>query len=70
MPLKTPAEYIASLRDLHLNAYIFGKKVENTVDDPILHPSLNAIAMTYELALDPKYEDVNDCHFPPYGAHD
>lgn len=56
MPLKTAAEYIASLRDLHLNVFMFGKKVENSVDDPIIRPSLNAVALTYSLALNPKHE--------------
>lgn len=37
-------------RKLHLNLYSFGKKVENVVDNPIVRPSLNSFAATYELA--------------------
>ena len=42
----------------NLNLYRFGEKVENVVDDPIVRPSLNSFAATYELAEDPQYEDL------------
>jgi 4-hydroxybutyryl-CoA dehydratase/vinylacetyl-CoA-Delta-isomerase len=58
MPMKTPQEYIESLRKLKLSVYMFGKRVENVVDDPIIRPSLNAVAMTYSMALNPKYEEI------------
>lgn len=50
MALKSVEEYIESLRKLNMEVYMFGKKVENPVDDPIIRPSLNSVAMTYELA--------------------
>ncbi len=56
--LKTGKEYIESLRKLNLNVYLFGEKVESPVDHPIIIPSMNAVAMTYDLALDPMYEDL------------
>jgi 4-hydroxybutyryl-CoA dehydratase/vinylacetyl-CoA-Delta-isomerase len=56
--MKTPQEYIDSLRKLNLVVYMFGRRVENVVDDPIIRPSLNAVTMTYSMALDPKYEDI------------
>ena len=56
--LKTGKEYIESLRKLNLNVYLFGEKVESPVDHPIIIPSMNALAMTYDLALDPMYEDL------------
>jgi 4-hydroxybutyryl-CoA dehydratase/vinylacetyl-CoA-Delta-isomerase len=37
---------------------MFGKKVENVVDDPIIRPSMNAVAMTYSMALNPEYEGI------------
>lgn len=58
MPMKTGAEYIASLRELNLNLYMFGEKIESPVDHPIIIPSMNAVALTYDLALDPMYEDL------------
>ena len=56
--MMTKDQYIDSLRGLHLNLYSFGKKVENVVDNPIVRPSLNSFAATYELAEDPQYEDL------------
>ena len=56
--MMTKAQYIDSLRGLHLNLYSCGKKVENVVDNPIVRPSLNSFAATYELAEDPQYEDL------------
>lgn len=56
--MKTGKEYIDSLRKLDLNVYMFGEKVKDPVDHPIIKPSLNAVALTYDLALDPLYEDL------------
>jgi len=56
--LMNAKEYEESLRKLKLNVYMFGKKVENPVDDPIIRPSMNAVAATYENALKPEYEDI------------
>ena len=54
----TGKEYIESLRKLNPKVYIFGELIENPVDHPILRPSVNSIAMTYDLAHDPEYEDL------------
>lgn len=56
--MKTPAEYVASLRKLKLNVYMFGEKVDHPVDHPVIRPSLSSVAKTYELAADPRYEDL------------
>jgi 4-hydroxybutyryl-CoA dehydratase/vinylacetyl-CoA-Delta-isomerase len=56
--MKTGKEYEDSLRKLNLNVYLFGKKVANVVDDPIIRPSMNAVKLTYELASMPEYEDL------------
>ena len=37
---------------------MFGEKVENVVDNPILRPSLNSVKATYDLAQMPEYEDL------------
>lgn len=58
MTLKTPQQYLDDLRKMDINLYMFGEKVENYVDHPIIRPSINALAMTYKLALDPEYEDL------------
>ena len=56
--MMTKDQYIESLRKLNLNLWMFGKKIENPVDDPVIRPSLNSFAATYELAEDPQYEDL------------
>lgn len=58
MPLMTGDEYVESLRKLKTRIYMFGKKIDNWVDDPIIRPSINAVKATYDLAQDPEYEDL------------
>ena len=56
MALMTGEQYVESMRKLNLQVYMFGKKIENPVDDPILRPSLNSVKATYDLAQDPDHE--------------
>lgn len=58
MPLMTGEQYIESIRKLNMQVYMFGKKVENPVDNPILRPSLNSVRMTYDLAQMPEHQDL------------
>jgi 4-hydroxybutyryl-CoA dehydratase/vinylacetyl-CoA-Delta-isomerase len=58
MALKTAQEYIDSLRSLKSDVWLFGEKVENFVDHPVIRPSINAIAMTYKVAHEPEWEDL------------
>jgi len=58
MPLKTKEEYIQSLRNMKKRIFIFGEEIENYVDHPIIRPSINACAMTYDLAQQPEYEEL------------
>ncbi len=51
-------EYEDSLRRLDLVVYMFGRRVENPVDDPIIRPSMNAVAKTYEMAHDPAFSEI------------
>ncbi len=46
MSLMTGAEYIESLRKLNTRVYMFGEKVDNWVDHPIIRPSINCVAQT------------------------
>ncbi len=58
MALMTGEQYVESMRKLKLNVYMFGRKIESPVDDPILRPSLNSVKATYDLAQLPEYEDL------------
>ena len=49
-PIKTSEDYINSLRGRNLKVYLFGELVEETVDHPLIRPSINAVAETYDLA--------------------
>lgn len=50
MKIESGQEYIESLRDRSLDIYLFGEKVSEPVDHPLIRPSINAIAKTYDLA--------------------
>lgn len=56
--MMTAEQYEESLRKLNLVVYMFGKRITNIVDDPIIRPSMNAVAETYALAHDPAHEDL------------
>ncbi len=58
MALMTGTQYIESLRKLNTRVYMFGEKIENWVDHPMIRPSINCVAATYDLAQDPQYEDL------------
>jgi 4-hydroxybutyryl-CoA dehydratase/vinylacetyl-CoA-Delta-isomerase len=49
-PIGSGAEYIESLRGRKLKVYLMGEAVEEPVDHPIIRPSINAVAKTYDLA--------------------
>ncbi|MBC7107122.1 MAG: 4-hydroxyphenylacetate 3-hydroxylase family protein [Firmicutes bacterium] len=58
MALKTPADYLESLRRLKTTVYLFGERITDPVDHPIIRPSVNSVAKTYELALDERHRDL------------
>jgi 4-hydroxybutyryl-CoA dehydratase/vinylacetyl-CoA-Delta-isomerase len=49
-PIRSGAEYIESLRGRNLKIYLMGEPVAESVDHPIIRPSINAVAETYDLA--------------------
>lgn len=51
-------EYIESLRKVKKRVFLGGEQVENYVDHPIIRPSINSCAMTYELSGYPEYEEL------------
>ncbi|MBW1798653.1 MAG: 4-hydroxyphenylacetate 3-hydroxylase family protein [Deltaproteobacteria bacterium] len=58
MPMMTAEQYEESLRQLNMVVHMFGKRVETLVDNPIIRPSMKAVAKTYELAHLPEHEDI------------
>ena len=67
MALMTGEQYIESIRKMNMQVYMFGKKVVNPVDDPILRPSLNSVRMTYDLAQKPEYQELMTVISPETG---
>ncbi len=49
--IKTGNDYIDSLRGRNLKVYLLGELVQDPVDHPIIRPSINAVAETYDLAV-------------------
>ncbi len=57
--IKTASEYIESLRGRNLKVYLFGELVKDIVEHPMIRPSINAVAQTYQLAeTDPELGSV------------
>jgi 4-hydroxybutyryl-CoA dehydratase/vinylacetyl-CoA-Delta-isomerase len=50
--IRTGTDYINSLRGRELNVYLMGERISEPVDHPMIRPSINAMASTYDLALD------------------
>ncbi|MEL7531729.1 MAG: 4-hydroxyphenylacetate 3-hydroxylase N-terminal domain-containing protein, partial [Bacteroidota bacterium] len=44
-------DYIQSLRNRNLKVYLFGVLVSEIVEHPMIRPSINAVAETYDLAV-------------------
>lgn len=58
MAFKTSEQYLEDMRSLKRTIYVYGEKVENYVDHPVIRPSINCVAKTYEAALIPEFESV------------
>jgi len=59
-PIRTGEDYINSLRGRNLKIYLFGELVKNYVDHPMIRPSINAVAETYDLAV--REEELASAH--------
>lgn len=50
-PIRSGADYIASLRDRGLRVFLQGEFIAEPVDHPVIRPAIQAVAETYDLAL-------------------
>jgi 4-hydroxybutyryl-CoA dehydratase/vinylacetyl-CoA-Delta-isomerase len=58
--IKNADDYIASLRGRHMNVFFMGERVPEPVDNPVIRPSINAMAETFRLATEqPKLATVH-----------
>ena len=51
-PITDGRSYVESLRGRDVTVYLFGEKVGEPVDHPVIRPSINALADTYDLAVE------------------
>lgn len=58
MTLKNHQQYIDSLRQMKPRLFVQGERVDSAVDHPLLHPSVNTLALTYAMAQDPQYQEL------------
>jgi 4-hydroxybutyryl-CoA dehydratase/vinylacetyl-CoA-Delta-isomerase len=68
MALMNGEQYRDSLRKMTPSVYLLGERLTNPVDHPMVIPSQNAVAMTYDLAHDPKYADLMTVTSPLTGG--
>lgn len=65
-PITDGDSYVNSLRNRGVELYLFGERVAEPVDHPIIRPSINALKATYDLAIaDP---ELATAHSPLIGA--
>jgi len=58
MAIKTEQEYLKSLEGRKLKLYLFGELVKEPASHPLIRPSVNSAATTYELANIAEYEEL------------
>jgi 4-hydroxybutyryl-CoA dehydratase/vinylacetyl-CoA-Delta-isomerase len=51
-PIRSADDYLASLRGRDLDLHLFGERVGEPVEHPMIRPSINALCATYQLAED------------------
>ena len=58
MKINDPESYFESLRDLERNVYLLGERCANTIDHPMVRPSANAVAESYNIGDEPEAEEL------------
>ncbi len=56
--MRTPEQYLQSLRDRDLALWVDGERVADPIEHPKVRPAINAVAMTYTLAHEPEWRDL------------
>jgi len=58
MPIKTKEQYIESIRKLHAEAYLRGKRITDVTQNPFTRLALEGIGQIYELSRNPMHADL------------
>ncbi len=56
--MKTKQQYIESMRKVKPELYMFGQRITDRVDHPIIRPTMECMAATYELAEKPEFQNL------------
>ncbi len=67
MPLRTPAQYVESLRDGRV-VYYRGKRIEDVTAHPYFRVAIDHAAIDYQLAEDPEHRDLAVATDPETGG--
>jgi len=59
--MKTSAEFVEDMRRAKRQLYVLGERVDRITEHPLLSPSLNALARTYDIAHEPEYASLFVC---------
>jgi len=54
MKINDPESYLESLRGLDRCVFVMGERCSNTVDNPLIRPSANAVAESYDIGEEPE----------------
>lgn len=60
MVVKTAEEYLDSLKEQKPEIYLFGKKIKNRVDHPLIRRAANVVASNYRFANEARSKDYKD----------
>lgn len=50
--IRSPEDYVNSLRNRNMRIFLMGEQISEPIDHPIIRPSVNAMAATYQLAVE------------------
>lgn len=64
MSVRPAEDFLKRLKKRKPVIYSFGEKVENVLEHPNTKPVVDTICKTYELALDPKNQNLHTMHSP------
>jgi 4-hydroxybutyryl-CoA dehydratase/vinylacetyl-CoA-Delta-isomerase len=65
--IRTPEQYREKMKALKPKAFVGGEEIKDVLTDPNTMPIINTVAKTYELALDPRFQDVMSVESPLTG---
>ncbi|MBN2381881.1 FAD-binding protein [bacterium] len=54
----SPEQYKQNLRQMKVNMYKFGRKIEDPVEDPLIKRTVEGHAQIFQAAHDPRYQDI------------